>query len=236
MLDLKNTQLWKVLNVDLKQKDFQYKIGLNELDGKLDDSGRGLYVSWKPWLFFIHGDLITPVTIPDDADIIVMNDMLRVNKLVLGNPIPISEAKLNWPEAVRENGHALKYVKHQTEEMCLTAVAKHGLALKYVNKQKPSICLAAVTQNGMALAYARVQTPAICIAAVKQNKAALPMVNYMQPLKPYETVWQDPETVDAITDYIKRAGVVNIPNDCYCTSCKKSLFINEGYWKFFRHE
>jgi hypothetical protein len=37
-------------------------------------------------------------------------------------------------EAVKQNGHALKYVKIQTPELCLEAVRQYGYALKYVNE------------------------------------------------------------------------------------------------------
>jgi len=36
-------------------------------------------------------------------------------------------------EAVQQNGHALRYVKAQTEAICLAAVKQNGDALQYVN-------------------------------------------------------------------------------------------------------
>ena len=38
-------------------------------------------------------------------------------------------------EAVKENGNALRYVKEQTEAICLEAVKKNGYALRYVKEQ-----------------------------------------------------------------------------------------------------
>ena len=38
-------------------------------------------------------------------------------------------------EAVKNYGHALRYVKEQTPELCLEAVKDNGDALRYVNKK-----------------------------------------------------------------------------------------------------
>ena len=35
-------------------------------------------------------------------------------------------------EAVKQNGHALEYVKEQTPEICLEAVKEDGYALRFV--------------------------------------------------------------------------------------------------------
>jgi len=40
----------------------------------------------------------------------------------------------NIMEAVKRNGYALRYVKEQTEAVCLEAVKRNGDALSYVNK------------------------------------------------------------------------------------------------------
>jgi len=56
-------------------------------------------------------------------------------------------------EAVKQSGDALKYVKDQTEAICLEAVKQNGDALKYVNYQTEAICLEAVNRNGYALRY-----------------------------------------------------------------------------------
>jgi hypothetical protein len=56
-------------------------------------------------------------------------------------------------EAVKQNGHALRYVKNQTENICLEAVKQDGHALRYVKNQTENICLEAVKQDGTALMY-----------------------------------------------------------------------------------
>ena len=56
-------------------------------------------------------------------------------------------------EAVKQNGHALRFVSEQTPEICLKAVRQNGHALQYVSEQTPEICLEAVKQDGYALQF-----------------------------------------------------------------------------------
>ena len=76
-------------------------------------------------------------------------------------------------KSITKNGMLLRYVKNQTEKICLAAVKKNGWALKFVKNQTEKICLAAVKQDGWALQYVKNQTEKICLAAVKQNGIAL---------------------------------------------------------------
>ena len=80
-------------------------------------------------------------------------------------------------KAVKQHGYALRYVKEQTEEICLEAVKENGYALGYVKEQTEEICLEAVKQNGDALQYVHKQTKEICLEAVKQNRYALQFVD-----------------------------------------------------------
>jgi hypothetical protein len=52
-----------------------------------------------------------------------------------------------------QNYKALKYVKDQTEEICLEAVKQNGYALQYVKEQTEAICLEAVKEDGDAFQY-----------------------------------------------------------------------------------
>jgi len=80
-------------------------------------------------------------------------------------------------KAVKQDGYALRYVKNQTENICLEAVKENGDALKYVKNQTENICLEAVKQDGYALRYVKNQTENICLEAVKQDGYALRYVN-----------------------------------------------------------
>ena len=73
--------------------------------------------------------------------------------------------------AVQQNGLILKYAKEQTEEICIYAVQQNGNALKYVKEQFQTeiMCITAVRKNGNILKYVKKQTHNICLAAVKQN-------------------------------------------------------------------
>ena len=85
-------------------------------------------------------------------------------------------------EAIRQNGHALRYIKTSTTpEICLEAVRKNGCALRYIRAPAPEICLEAVRQNGYALQYVISQTPEICLEAVRQNGDALQYVLSQTP-------------------------------------------------------
>lgn len=55
--------------------------------------------------------------------------------------------------AVRQNGCSLRYVKEQTEGMCLESVRNSGLALKFVVVQTEEICLEAVRNRGGVLKF-----------------------------------------------------------------------------------
>ena len=79
-------------------------------------------------------------------------------------------------EAVKQDGHALQYVKEQTHEICLEAVKKNGHALYHVKEQTYELCLEAVKQNGFALRYVKEQTNEICLEAVKRDGYALQYV------------------------------------------------------------
>jgi hypothetical protein len=59
--------------------------------------------------------------------------------------------------AVRDDGYALRFVKHQTHEICLEAVQQDGFALQYVQQQTPALCIAAVKQNSKALRFVDVK-------------------------------------------------------------------------------
>ena len=54
-------------------------------------------------------------------------------------------------ETVKQNGHALEYVKKQTPEICMEAFKNDCSALEFVKEQTPEICMEAVIRNGLTL-------------------------------------------------------------------------------------
>jgi len=51
------------------------------------------------------------------------------------------------------------------------------MALKFVKKQTEEICLAAIKQESWALQFVKDQTEKICLAAIKRDREALEFVN-----------------------------------------------------------
>jgi hypothetical protein len=85
--------------------------------------------------------------------------------------------------AVRQNSHAIQYVKQEysTYDLCLVAIQQDGLALKYIGRlnlywEQQKLDLEAVKQNGLALQFITdnhvCRTTQLCLAAIRQNKEA----------------------------------------------------------------
>jgi hypothetical protein len=68
---------------------------------------------------------------------------------------------------------ALKYVKNQTEEICMFAVKKHWKALQYVRNQTEKICMFAIDQDWRALNLCRIRTIELCARAIKKDERSL---------------------------------------------------------------
>ena len=58
----------------------------------------------------------------------------------------------------------------------IAAVKRDSYSLRFVKDQTEEICLAAVNQNGYSLQFVKDQTEAICLVAVKQNVGSLQFV------------------------------------------------------------
>ena len=62
----------------------------------------------------------------------------------------------SWEEAmkaVKQDWHALRYVKEQTESICIEAVKQNWYALQYVKEQTEEMCIEAVKESWYALRY-----------------------------------------------------------------------------------
>lgn len=129
---------------------------------------------WDPERSLSLGTHLAEVALPDSkGPWVTTTDTGITGTYHMGPILPIQEFKLDWMRAVHAWGHALKYVKDQTPDLCLKAVNQDGRALRLVKEQTTEICLAAVKQNGKALRCVKRQTPQICLAAVRQNGRAL---------------------------------------------------------------
>ena len=64
----------------------------------------------------------------------------------------------------------MKYVKEQTDEICLFAVRQDVYSLEYVDDQTPEICLAAVQQNPRAIRYVKIVFKAVSYEPKETNE------------------------------------------------------------------
>ncbi len=117
-------------------------------------------------------EYIREVEILDDSIIYINDNTYKTDKFILGQRKKLFEHELFCKSAVQRDGHVLRYVKEQTEEICKLAVQQHGMALKYVKNQTDEICKLAVQQQGCALKHVKEQTDEICKLAMKQNRLA----------------------------------------------------------------
>ncbi len=108
------------------------------------------------------------------------------------------ESELKLIKQVKADPFSLKYIKNQTETICLEAVKKEWLALRHVKDQTEQICLAAVKDYGLSLLYVKNQTEAICLAAVKQDAGALDYVKNQTEAICLEAIRQDPLSIKLV--------------------------------------
>ena len=185
----------KLTNTDNKNRDFQYREGLNEdiyeLNEIVECDKGGLYFSrFKDIMKWVHqyGNCnIWRVTIPEDEKVIEYDNKLKAKRIILTDCQPL----YNNPElcklAVQQNGCNLQYVnvqyvKEQIEEVCKLAVQQDGCALEFVKEQTPELCKIAVQQyRKYALEYVKEQTEEICKLAVQQNGFDLQFVKEQTP-------------------------------------------------------
>lgn len=178
----------KLTNGQEVHHNFKFKTGLNEDFIKFNPNGEclagGIYftdIDKMPlWVGYKADNLkyVRIVTIPDDALVYVEKHKYKANKIMLGKRVPIEELdcwdnKLFCFRAVRQNGHALQYVKNQTPTICFEAVRQNSCALQHVKDQTEEICFMAIRQNSYALQHVKDQTEEMCYEAIRQNVHAL---------------------------------------------------------------
>jgi len=187
-LKLQKKQWFKILNTDFCHNNFQYKLGVNKdilpFDPRPNCGPGGLYFTERAFLhlYLGFGDHIALVDVPDDAQVCQMENKLKTDQLELVWIKTITQFFEDAENAdlvfkcIAHNGCTLKYVTHQTEELCRLAVQQDGLALKFVLEQTEELCRLAVHQDGRALKYVRHQTEKLCRLAVQQDGLALEFV------------------------------------------------------------
>lgn len=159
-----NTKFYKFLNNNLiHNNNFQYKLGLN-VDtiplypvGPYPDSGlyfceeSKCHLHWKS-----YGTKIALLEIPDDARVHVREDAFKADRYIIKEIINFDDMSDDfWLNILRHDSRALKYIKNQTEEMCILAVKQNGLMLEYVRNQTNKICGFAYHQNNDAFRFVK---------------------------------------------------------------------------------
>ena len=137
-----NTLFVKLTNKQSLHNGYQYKNGLNILDGDFNEENicakGGLYFcaynDFGKWVNYreMKMEYMWTVKIPDDAKVVVMDEKIKTDKFILSDKKEIWTNKELCLEAVKQNGRALKYVKNQTEAICLEAVKKNPGAKIYI--------------------------------------------------------------------------------------------------------
>lgn len=101
---------------------------------------------------------IASVKIPNDAQVCVELNEFKTNKIILYDILNFEDVDDEfWIKLLQyyDLGIALKYIKNQTYELCISAVKQHGGMLKYVNNKflTEEICKFAIQQCRCALNY-----------------------------------------------------------------------------------
>ena len=178
-----------IVNEKFIHFSFEYKNGLNidtlEFQPKSSCIGSGLYFTELNNLpkWFIMGNYICKVIIPNDAYVYIEINKFKADKIILDldNKVSIRDfyAWKNFNfciSAIKANGNFLQFIKNQTEELCLLAIQNKGESLYFIKEQTEEICLLSIKQNGRNLQFANKQTEELCKLAVQENCYALEFV------------------------------------------------------------
>ncbi len=154
LLRYPNTIFYKLTNRLEKHNNFHYNDGVNVDFNLFHPIGEctpgGLYFTeydkiplWVKYgsreMYYIREVIILP-----DSKVYIERNKFKADKLFLKSRVKLDNFE-GWNNityclnAVNQNGHALKYVKEQTEEICLKAVKQNGFALQYVKEPTEQI-------------------------------------------------------------------------------------------------
>ena len=178
---------YKLINNDLCNRSFQFKIGLNVLIEPFNPnhgcvSGGFYFCNLHDlgfWLYLYPNGLIFEVILPEDVVCVHQYRKYKADKISIGNPMNIIAfiKKHNVAESyIISDPRNLQHIDFTSDQnLCITAI-KHNpnaLALIPPHIQTNDMCLTAIKQNGNLLMFVSVQFPELCLAAVQQNGNAL---------------------------------------------------------------
>jgi hypothetical protein len=159
-IDILKTMFIKYLIDDGELRSYfgnmKYQLGLNTNDEEFipdENCGNGLYFtkfgSENEW--FVSADEVV-YEVELVGHVVEEGGGFKAHSLILVGRINTVKEYIEAQggtyitdfDAVVQNELALKYIKKQTPELCLTVVNRDGELLKYVEERNPEICLAAV--------------------------------------------------------------------------------------------
>ena len=193
---------YKILDPSFLHRGFQYVIGentKNSVGNNIQKKDSGFYICEKKhigkWLKLHHNPIICEVVILEDSIRYPMKYSLKVDHILLVNPLPIREFLRLHKECidifVKQDGLNIEYVDHPSYATSLMAVKQNGRALQFLDSPSYELCFEAVRQNGRALQYVKHQSFILCLAAVKQNGLALQYIHNKIPLFCYTALYQN---------------------------------------------
>jgi Domain of unknown function (DUF4116) len=201
------TTHYKIVNANMKNRDYVYKEGLNVYPSPYLNSGLLGCFGYDPYmlacgLFFTTMEnipywaarleskpdcLIFKVEIPDYAVVVppltVNIGEWKTDAIILSDPMPILEfLALHGMEQqmVRLVPRWIEYV-NQTHEICLEAVKRNMGLMRYIREHTEALCIEAVTVNCMTLGIIKEQTHATCMAALRAHWDALAYIKVKTP-------------------------------------------------------
>lgn len=167
----------------------QYSVGLNVSKHELTTPKDGFFLCKKRnlgyWLRLVHNPLVCEATLCKESVVLRRGRKIQTDRFVLQNPCPIRTFLLSQNEdtlfdLVYDDGLALEYIAHPSEELCLCAIRQNGRAIRYVANPTSAMLMEAVKQNGRALQYIRNPSHTLCMMAVKQTPHAIRYVQHME--------------------------------------------------------
>jgi hypothetical protein len=168
----------KILSSDHRHHNFQYKEGLNVdiLPFNYDTicGAGGLYFTTieHVYKFLEYGPYIADVEIPEDAQVVHLNDKSKADKIIITN-IRRWENVLNIHDAVIANHVNIIFITNQTEELH-SLVDKCGcIAFKYCNNPSPISQLNAVNANSNNIRHIANPSEEVKRVAITNNPATL---------------------------------------------------------------
>lgn len=144
---------------------YKYKDGINIDPNPFDISegrwskGSLYFASPKDITLWLDGSkYVRDVIVPNNARVCVYSNRIKADKIILGPRIKIIDSNLLNDEdlqkqLVSENGCAITYINHPTEEVKRIAVQEDGSAIQYIENPSEEVKRLAIIDHGANIRY-----------------------------------------------------------------------------------